>query len=334
MITREALLQEVDAQYRQQRELNQAEQERRLAEAVARDERIGELWEERRAIFQDRARQAFASPQDAHAISGALRGQLESLHNALRARLRACGLPEAYLQPVYRCPLCRDTGYVGEPVRERCACFTQRMQALVSARTGDGLNGRETFAAYDDSVFSDEPLSADTPETQRSYMQRLRQRCESYAELFPNNPRRNLLMVGMSGLGKTFLLNCIGNRVRERGHTVVKLTAYQLTERMRASIFEHDVEPFRTLLTVPLLLLDDLGVEPLLSNITIEQLFTLINERDLDGLHTVVSTNLMPEELQERYTERICSRLFDKRAAAMLRFVGKDVRLGSTGIVG
>ena len=36
MITREALLQEVDAQYRQQRELNQAEQERRLAEAVAR----------------------------------------------------------------------------------------------------------------------------------------------------------------------------------------------------------------------------------------------------------------------------------------------------------
>ena len=74
MITREALLQEVDAQYRQQRELNQAEQERRLAEAVARDARIGELWEERRAIFQDRARQAFASPQDAHAISGALRG--------------------------------------------------------------------------------------------------------------------------------------------------------------------------------------------------------------------------------------------------------------------
>ena len=43
---------------------------------------------------------------------------------------------------------------------------------------------------------------------------------------------------------------------------------------------------------MPLLLIDDLGTEPLMENITVTQLFNLLNERQNRGKHTVISTNL------------------------------------------
>ena len=108
---------------------------------------------------------------------------------------------------------------------------------------------------------------------------------------------------------------------------MLKLTSYQLTDRMRAAVFEHDWGAFSQVLETPVLLLDDLGVEPMLNNVTIEQLFTLLNERELNGLHTLISTNLHPEELKQRYSERISSRLLDRRSTSILPFYGEDVRL-------
>ena len=66
-----------------------------------------------------------------------------------------------------------------------------------------------------------------------------------------------------------------------------------------------------TLMDTDVLMIDDMGVEPLMENITIVQWFNLINERQLRGKGTVISTNLNVEELRRRYTERITSRLLD-----------------------
>ena len=65
-------------------------------------------------------RGAFASPAKAKEISASMKTEMEILNAELRAALCACGLPSDYLQPVYRCAACRDTGYVGEPVHEMC----------------------------------------------------------------------------------------------------------------------------------------------------------------------------------------------------------------------
>ena len=75
-----------------------------------------------------------------------------------------------------------------------------------------------------------------------------------------------------------------------------------------------------------LLIIDDLGTEPMLQNITIEQLFNLLNERQMAGRHTVISTNLAMSELQERYTERVTSRLLDATGCRRLLFIGADIR--------
>ncbi len=58
-----------------------------------------------------------------------------------------------------------------------------------------------------------------------------------------------------------------------------------------------------------------------------EQLFVLINERQSRRLCTVISTNLTTDEIIRRYTERVFSRLADRRNCMLLHFEGRDVRL-------
>ena len=83
---------------------------------------------------------------------------------------------------------------------------------------------------------------------------------------------------------------------------------------------------FTSLIDAPLLLIDDLGTEPMMRNITVEYLFTLLNERALNKRHTVIATNLTPPLLKERYGERIMSRLSDTKAWDHCRLMGKDLR--------
>lgn len=323
---RESILRELETEYEAQRARNHAEEVRRLAQVTEQTPAIGALVAERMRLFRDGAQRALANPHDARDISDRLSGRIADIQSQLRAQLVKNGYDADYLQPVYHCAVCRDTGYVGDVIRERCDCLSRKLRERTANAGGHGLDPGETFEAYDEAVYDQAPLPGGK-DTQRSYMERVRALCERYAQDYPGNTRRNLLLFGMSGLGKTFMLNCIGNHVRSRGEEVLKLTGYQLSQRMHAAVFERETEAFGMVIQTPLLLLDDLGVEPLYNNITIEYMFTLLNERQLAGLHTAISTNLMLDELRRRYTERICSRLFDRRHTLVVEFRGSDVRM-------
>lgn len=326
---RENLLREIAAEYEQLRAQNRAEEQARLERAIAADPEIGVLVQKRQQMFHERARQAFANPAQAMDISASLAQEMDALQKQLRRQLVKAGFAETYLQPVYHCEKCRDTGYVGEVLKDRCECLNRKLQTRMFDRLGNGVDPRETFENYNALIYPDTPLEDARKGTQRAYMERMKARCESFADMFPHNPIRNLMFVGSSGLGKTYLMNCIANRVIQRGQTALKITAYQLSERMRAAVFDNDTEGFRTLIEVPLLLIDDLGSEAILENLSLVQLFTIINERELAGLSTIISTNLDVLQFQQRYTERICSRLFDSRSTLMCNFTGRDVRLGN-----
>ena len=152
--------------------------------------------------------------------------------------------------------------------------------------------------------------------------------CQQYADGFPDTEYRNLLLTGPGGLGKTFLLNCVFERVTSRGFSAVRITAFRMFEAMRQQHVGNDdkYDGFSALIEVPLLLIDDLGTEPMMRNITIEYLFTLLNERIAAKRHTVVATNLTPLQLKERYGERVASRLLDKSLWAAVQRKGKDLR--------
>ena len=90
---------------------------------------------------------------------------------------------------------------------------------------------------------------------------------------------------------------------------------------------EQKAREFDRLMGAEILLIDDLGTEPMVRNITVEYLFSLINERTGGGMHTVIATNLSFEDLKNRYTERISSRLLDKNGFEVVGLAGEDLRL-------
>lgn len=321
-------IREIEMEYEAQRARNHAEENRRQTHAAELDPAIGVLIAGRIRLFHESARQALDHPREASAITRALTQRMIEIQAQLKERLTRCGLPEDYLQPVFQCADCHDCGFVGEPVHERCGCYEKKLRAKAMGRGGHGLDTSETFEAYDAGVYDAQtPLEQKPAYSQRTYMARLSDLCQAYAQAYPKNEQRNMLMTGASGLGKTYLLNCIGNRLHSRGVDVLKVTAYQFTDRMRRKVFDGENDAFDALLDVPVLLLDDLGVEPLYNNLTIEHLYTLLNERGLHRLHTLISTNLSLKNVTTHYNERFASRLFDSLNTDIVLFLGRDVRL-------
>ena len=135
-------------------------------------------------------------------------------------------------------------------------------------------------------------------------------------------------MMGESGLGKTYLLNCILNRLIARGFAPIKVTGYRLYEAMRGAHFG-DAEKraeFDQLIGCEALFIDDLGSEPVVQNVTREYLFSLLNERLIQGRHTVIATNLKPDNLLSVYGERVFSRLIDGMNVTVITLGGRDLR--------
>ncbi len=320
-----AVMNELMLEYQARRAENSREEERRLALAASRCPKIGRLMEARREALFSVLRQSLGTEGKKDGTSG-LTLLMEEYNAKIRALLKENGLPEDFLQPVYTCPECEDTGYVGESVKKRCAClnkaYFKRMGRLV------GLNERtpQTFETFREEVFSPEPMPGGSV-SQRAYMRFLRDKCQKYAESFPDTATPDMLFMGTSGLGKTFLMQAIAHRVLERGFSALCVSAFRVVEMTRQAYFTNNYEESGMLFEVDLLLMDDLGTEPLMDNVTITQMYHVINERQNAGKHTILSTNLNSAEFQARYTERLGSRLMSSAGQCeLIAFVGSDIR--------
>ena len=248
---------------------------------------------------------------------------LQEYNKKIAALLEAHNFPKNALDPEYACNLCKDEGYLLTPSRHMCSCMKQKLETMMLEEIGLADN-IETFENYNANLFSQDYVQQGT--TQRQNAQSNKRSCEQYADSFPNTTPLDLLLNGSSGLGKTYLLHAIAHRVIHNGYFPMYTSAFQFFTLARRSHMENNPDLLTSYYEAPLLLLDDLGTEPLLQNITIVQLFALLNERQLTGKHTVISTNLSFAELKERYTERISSRMLDPTRVKRLIFIGQDIR--------
>ena len=308
------------ADYARRREENSREESRRQQEIRDHYPAIADLAEQRHEMVMRSVRMGLRGTlEDPEA-------QMEAFNRQISDLLEKAGLPRDYLAPVCQCPLCRDTGYVYvHSVQKPCVCLENAYRKAMT-EAGEDLLEEQTFERFDLSRFPEEPLPG-TDVTQREYMRLMRDKCRAFADAVPQGGKRTLLLHGASGLGKTYLLNCIGHAVRARGVEVIYTTAYDLFLRLKNAYFSRTGEDAQEYFDVPLLLIDDLGMEPLMEGITVEQMYHLLNSRMTRGVYTAISTNLSRVELKEKYTERVSSRLLDTHTGLVLPFLGKDIRL-------
>lgn len=311
-----ALREQIMESYRLQREKNAREERRRREEVNQKDPRIAELMQKRHEMILSSVRSAFEQVE-----AGDLEQRMLEYNARIRALLRENGLPENYLEPVYACEACRDTGYVGEIRKTECACMKKKTAQMTDRVSSEG----QTFETFDENVFPEVAVDGNGT-TQGRLMRVIRTICEKYADAFPNQQPRDMLLYGGSGLGKTFLLSCIAQRVLERGYNAECVTAYDMQAVLRRAYFSGTAEA-DYLFSAELLLVDDLGMEPLMENVTAVQLYNLLNERRRAGLPTVFSSNLTMQDIKTRYTERVSSRLLDGEQCRVLHLLGKDIRL-------
>ena len=324
MKSRQTLIAELLSEYAQKRDRANAIADVRRAQAAQAVPLYGQIARRIADIFAQAGSRAQANPENAENIAQQAKEQVLKLQDTINGQLRSAGIKPDSLLTVYECPLCRDTGFVGDVIKRRCECFERQLTSRMFAQAG--VNGHN-FDQFDLSVFSAD--NVDGQMSQREAMQRYEAFARRYAESFPNIKPENLVFTGETGLGKTFLAACIAQRVLDRGFAVAQISAYRMLEAMRMQHRGMGDGAFAQLLECDLLLIDDLGTEPMMENVTIEYLFILLSERRGAQKPFIVATNLTLGEIKKRYTERIFSRLVDQNATTVLRFFGEDVRLNA-----
>jgi DNA replication protein DnaC len=280
-------------------------------------------------LMAENSRKAILNPDNTSTLVSELQEQMARLKAKEIELLKENGYPEDYLEMRYRCEICKDTGYTGFPIKEKCSCLAQKLLERTYRLSNIHELEAENFSTFDPMVFPEISLE-NSRLNQREYMIQLRDRLMDYVDEFPDNQKRTILFTGKTGLGKTFLLNCMAKSIMDKGYTVIRTSAYKLFDQLFYGAISDSPDSLaqkRSLFEVDALIIDDLGTETRRNNYTIEDLFNVINERTLRRSHTFLSTNLNLANLRERYTDRIASRLFDNSNTMIIRFQGADIRL-------
>lgn len=223
------------------------------------------------------------------------------------------------LVPKYSCKECNDTGFVNGVY---CNCLKNKVREKIMQDCGMAKTQLSTFSQFKSDIATDEK--------QNTLLKKLKIKLEDVAETFPAIDYKFIIVSGQVGVGKTFLAECLASRLIERGFIVSFISAFGLNNILLSyhTCFDDQKQSYLNALIDPdVLVIDDLGTEPLLKNVTLEYLYVVLSERSRLGHLTVITTNLDTQDILDRYNERIFSRLLNKRESFAVHIEGKDLRL-------
>ena len=142
----------------------------------------------------------------------------------------------------------------------------------------------------------------------------------------PSNPSGN-------GLGKSYALHALTNRLCAEGvtcrfcRTSDFLIAIRDTYHSDTEVDELDI--VRQFSQVPVLLWDDLGKEAIRSEWGAEKLYQVIDDRCRQGLPVVISSNFLPDMIQDRFGANFGPAIVSRIAAMcpnIFQLAGDDQR--------
>jgi len=314
-----ATLTDLQSEYDARRNRAEAQAETRRRALFARWPVLQELEERRTRVLVLKLGEVLRAPARKEELLAAAAEEVARLDEQL---LRFAGEHEIDLNALrvqYSCPRCRDTGYLtgADGRRTPCPCLKARIyREIYGAEDLDALPGSD--AAYDASLFPEEKDARQMAGI-RTYVRR-------YADAYPQNAKKNLVFIGGAGLGKSFMLAALAKLLREKEEDVVYLRAGRLFSLFHADRLGEGAR-LEPLFAARVLLIDDLGTEPMTQNVTVEYFFRLLEERLSRDLPLLIATNLSELQLKARYTERVSSRLLAAATSDVIHFSGRDLRL-------
>lgn len=266
-----------------------------------------------------------------------LHNKIENLKKERNTILLKNNLPLNYLKPIYECNICNDTGYIlkNNYKTELCNCLKQKLLNMSYNKSNMSNLDKENFNTFNENLFSDE---VDISKYKLNISPRrniinIKEKCIEFVQNFEDLEQKNLLFTGNTGLGKTFMTNCIANELLKKGKTVLYQTAPVLLDTIIDNKLnkQKDEHFYKNVLEVDLLIIDDLGTE-CMNSMKLSELFTIINTRLLNlnskSTKTIISTNLNLNNIFSNYEERIGSRIagfYD-----IYYFFGDDLRFKKT----
>ena len=260
--------------------------------------------------------------------------EFEKLKKDKELIIKNLNLPDDFFKPNYECKLCNDTGYVIDENNKTvlCSCIKQKLFNIKYNSSNIGDLNKENFATFNVSLYSTDinPDKFKANISPRTNIENIKIIAENFISNFDDPEEKNLLFIGNTGLGKTFLSNCIANELLKVDKTIL----YQSASSMLDSIIDYKFGKenssdniYTNTLTVDLLIIDDLGTENI-NALKFAELFNIINTRLLNQNNhitkTIISTNLNIDNLFKNYDERIVSRLVGYYN--ICRFFGDDIR--------
>ncbi len=316
-----AQYEEIMRGYQQRQLKNRRLQEERIAQAYAAQPLLKKLSDDIASCSVAAARQSIDG--DTQALDQ-LHRKLHTCRQQRSAMLCELGYPSDYLEPVYDCPDCRDTGYIGS---EKCHCFRQAIINTVYSQSNiRAILERENFDSFSYAYYSDQDKNPATGLTSLETARRAVAECRHFIDTFDEKPK-NLFFYGDTGVGKTFLSNCVAKELLDAGKSVIYFTAFQLFDILSKGIFEKDADAIaahQNIFDCDLLIIDDLGTE-LTNSFTVSQLFLCVNERILRCRSTIISTNLNMGQVADLYSERTLSRISSNYS--VIKLFGDDIRI-------
>lgn len=253
-----------------------------------------------------------------------LKKELKELIAQKEAILNDLGYPTNYFEPPCHCRDCSDTGYIGN---QKCHCFLQASIDLIYTQSNiRRILEQENFGNFSFAYYSSDDVSKASGISSLSAAKEAVGTCKAFIQQFDAS-FENLFIYGDTGVGKTFLSNCVAKELLDSGHSVIYFTATQLFHIFEKNTFRREDSAkieYQNLFECDLLIMDDLGTE-LSNSFTSSQLFLCLNERILRQKSTIISTNLNIQQLVGTYSERTFSRI--SSFYTMIKLFGADIRI-------
>ena len=263
--------------------------------------------------------------------TSSLQKQLEDLKKEKNNILKNLNINNSFFEPEYECKKCNDTGYLINNNSVMCTCLKQKLIDLQYNKSNIYNLEKDSFDTFNDNLLSDkvDENKYNSKISPRENINNIKKLAFDFINKFDDPDEKNLLFTGNTGLGKTYLSNCIANEILKQGKTVLYQTApIMLDEIIDYRFGKKDSFIYDNILNADLLIIDDLGTENL-NGLKFTELFNVINTRLLNQNNhitkTIISTNLSLNNLFQNYDERFFSRLAGYYN--ICRFYGEDIRI-------